>query len=278
MRRFFAVLALAVLVSAGACGWLALDRQVRVVKVEGQLAESEAAQIRRRIGQVLEGRLLTMDVAQLRERVLELSWPGEVTVRKVWPDTIVVRVARRTVVARWADAGYLTPAGEVVSTPYGPTDVPEFDCALSAPREAMEIYRYLQGMAAHAGLLIEKMSENEIGEWQFAVSQPSAVRPAGLAYRAPDSSLPAPGTNEQVALPADHIRLVVMLGADSLRERMQRFLVAWSRLLEQRAASVDYVDLRYGNGIAVRWRAGDAGHSDTQHARAMETTGATGTT
>ena len=253
MRKFLAIVALAVLASAGACGWLAVDRPVRVVKVEGQLAESEAAQIRRRIGRVLESRLLTMDVAQLRERVMELSWPGEVSVRKVWPDTVVVRVSRRTVVARWADAGYLTPAGEIVSTPNGPVDVPEFDCALSSPREAMEIYRYLQGMATGVGLVIRRLSENEIGEWRLEFAE------------RPDWRISGPGGAKTGP--------VVMLGADRLRERMQRFLVAWSRLLGQRAGEVDYVDLRYGNGIAVRWRDPDA-----QHAGAMETTGATGTT
>ena len=266
-------MALAMLASAGACGWLAVDRQVRVVKVEGQLAQAEAEEIRRRIGQVLEGRLLTMDVAKLRERVLELSWPGEVTVRKVWPDTIVVRVSRRTVVARWADAGYLTPAGEVVSTPYGPSDVPAFDCALSEPREAMVIYGYLQGMAADAGLVIQQISENEIGEWQFAFSQPVAGRPAGSMHDSGGTPFaPDPGATD--ALAGAGARPNVMLGADRLRERMQRFLVAWTRLLRDRAAEVDYVDLRYGNGFAVRWREGGA----AQHAGSAESTGASGTT
>ena len=258
MRRFLAAVALLVLVAAGACGWFALDRQVRIVKVEGQLAESEAAEIRRRIREVLDGGLLTLDVARLRERVMELSWPDEVSVRKVWPDTIVVRVARRTVVAGWAGAGYLTPGGEIVSTPNGPLDVPLFDCALSSPREAMEVYRYLQGMAADAGLVIERVSENEIGEWQLAFAAPEA-RPVAQEE--------APGAERGVGGPT------VMLGADSLRERMQRFLVAWTRLLAGRAGAVDYVDLRYGSGIAVRWR-----EPETQHAEALAKAGATETT
>ncbi|MCY4564734.1 MAG: FtsQ-type POTRA domain-containing protein [Gammaproteobacteria bacterium] len=251
MRSLLAVVALAALLAAGAAGWLAADRQVRVVKVEGQLAESEAAEIRRRIGQALDGGLLTMDVARLRERVMELSWPGEVSVRKVWPDTIVVRVARRTVVARWADAGYLTPGGEIVSTPNGPVDVPVFDCALSSPREVMEVYRYLQGMTSEAGLVIERITENEIGEWQLALAEPGAL-PAGMEHAAGPT---------------------VMLGADRLRERMGRFLVAWSRFLMDRADTVDYVDLRYGSGIAVRWR-----EPEVQHAEVPDTAEATETT
>ena len=258
MSRLRAFSALLALLSAGAFGWFALDRPVRVVQVEGQLAASEAAEIRRRIGQALDGRFLSLDVARLRARVMELSWPGEVSVRKVWPDTVVVRVARRTVVARWADAGYLTPTGEIVSTPNGPLDVPIFDCALSSPREAMEIYRYLQGMASGVGLAIERVSENEIGEWKLVFAEQDAW---------PRGNADASGALLIVGGPT------LMLGADSLRERMQRFLVAWSRFLASRAASVDYVDLRYGSGIAVRWR-----ESETQHAEALIMAGTAGTT
>ena len=258
MRRFPAIVALTVLVSTGACGWLAVDRQVRVVKVEGQLAESEAAEIRRRIGQVLEGRLLTMDVSQLRERVMELSWPDKVSVRKVWPDTLVVRVATRTFVARWADVGYLTPGGEIVRSPIGPPDVPVFDCALSGPGEAMEVYRYLQGMAADARLVIERVRENEIGEWQLGFAEPGTRTAAGAAEAG--GALPAGGGP------------TVMLGADSLRERMQRFVSVWSRFLVERGAAVDYVDMRYGSGIAVRWREPEPQHAEVPTAGATETT------
>ncbi len=271
MRSVFALAALLVLVSAGAFAWIALDRQIRVVKVEGQLAETEAAQIRRQIGRVLDGRLLTVDVAQLRDRVKALSWPGTVSVRKVWPDTIVVRVSRRNVVARWSDQHYLTPAGELVSTPNAPANLPEFQCALSSPKEAMEIYRYLQGMASAADLLIRRVSENEIGEWQLVIA---GARPF---MTSPGASLPAdllPGDAQSEPLQPDASQqLIVMLGADSLRERMQRFLLAWSRLLERRAHALDYVDLRYGNGMAVRWR-----EPNVQHAEAVGTTAVVETT
>ena len=270
MRRLRATVALAVLLSAGACVWLALDRPVRVVKVEGELAKAEAAQIRRRIGQVLEARLLTMDVATLRQRVKDLSWPGEVSIRKVWPDTIVVRVERRTVVATWSDAGYVTSSGDIVSSPNAPADVPVFECAISSPGEAMEIYRYLQAMAVEAGLRITGISENEIGEWQLTMSGPAIPSRDGSVVAAPPSALPAPDTwpmdATRGALPEMRSRPVVMLGADRLRERMQRFLAAWPRL-SARPGAVDYVDLRYRHGIAVRWS--DAG---TEYATAMGAT------
>ena len=219
MIRALAVVAL--LGMLGGLGWLlAADRGLRVVKIEGELAAAEAEDVRRQIAEALNGRFFTLNVARLRERVLELAWPKEVSVRKVWPDTVVVQVARETLVARWRDGRFLDPSGKLVTALDSPEDVPVFECLLSSPEEAMELYLYLQEMAAAHGLRIRRMAENEIGEWRLSFAEGPTL----------------------------------MLGADRLGERMGRFLAAYPRLLERAEKLLDRVDLRYGDGLAVRWR------------------------
>jgi len=44
MRRFLALIGLVAMVAAAAYVWQALDQPVRVVKVEGQISETEAAE------------------------------------------------------------------------------------------------------------------------------------------------------------------------------------------------------------------------------------------
>lgn len=206
---------------AGGLSWLlAAGQGLRVVKIEGELAAAEAEDVRRQIAGALHGGFFTLNAARLRERVLELAWAGEVSVRKVWPDKVVVRVARKTVAARWGDGSFLNPTGEIVDALVNARDVPVFDCRLASAQEAMEVYRYLQEMAAAQGLDIRRMEENEIGEWRLQFAEGPAL----------------------------------MLGADRLSERMGRFLAAYPRLLERAENAIEQVDLRYGNGLAVRWR------------------------
>lgn len=261
MRNLLVGIALVALVALGVFGWRAVDVdwQVHVVRVEGQLQQAEKVEVQRRIEQVLQGGLLSLDVTRLREQVLALSWPDKVSVRKVWPHTIVVRVTPKRVVARWADDGYLTSAGDILKTPNGPLDVPVFNCALSNSRKALEVYRGLQRIAEEQGLVIDGVIENEIGEWQLTVSR----GPIGYARVGNDAPVPADARSS----------LTLMLGADHMRKRLERFLVAWSRRLSRHADNLDYADLRYGNGIAVRWR-----RPDTQHAGATTTQGAKETT
>lgn len=220
MARFVAGLVSIGLLGAGVMGWLALDQPIRVVRIEGELSAPERREVQAQIAGSLDGRLLTLDLEKLRHQVLGLSWPRTVSVRRVWPDSLEVVVSKQTVVARWADGGFLTPDGEIVTTPDAPVQVPTFECDLSSPKRAMEIYRLVQELASRAGLTVVSLSENALGEWRLDLA-------SGLE---------------------------VMLGAERLAERMQRFLLVHRFSLAQIGRQVEYVDARYANGVAVRWQ------------------------
>ena len=224
MLKFAASLVSIGLFSAAVMGWLALDQPVRVVHVEGELSAAERREVKAQIAGSLDARLLTLDLVALRRRILELSWPRAVSLRKRWPDSLEVNVSKQTVVARWADGGYLTPGGEVVTTPDVAVEMPTFECELSEPKRAMEIYRLLQELASRAGLQVKGLSENTLGEWSVDL--------------------------------ADGPEL--MLGAEQLAERMHRFLLVYRLSLSKATAVPEYVDARYANGVAVRWQQTDA--------------------
>ena len=46
--------------------------------------------------------------------------------------------------------------------------------------------------------------------------------------------------------------VVVKLGRRDLQERLQRFLTYWSRDLQPLGGSLEYVDLRYHDGFAIK--------------------------
>jgi len=48
------------------------------------------------------------------------------------------------------------------------------------------------------------------------------------------------------------------LGRVDAQDRLRRFVQAWHEILKERAADVQYVDLRYKDGFAVRYKQGAA--------------------
>ena len=211
------------LLAAALWGYFLLDKPVRVVEVLGELAPEEAQQVRRRIAESAPMRLLSTDLDVLRERVLALSWPRRVSLRRIWPDKLSVFIERETVVVRWGDDAYLSDTGTVVHSPDKPGAVPHLHCALASPKEALATYRHLQGIASQEGLTITALEENALGDWRLTFANGAQA----------------------------------VLGAARLHDRMHRALKVHRHLAERGRARVVYLDLRYPNGAAVRM-AGDS--------------------
>ena len=219
LSKLGAAVALLGLAAVAAWIYVSLDRPVRSVEVIGSLAPAEAAEVQRRLTELKPRRLLSTDLGELREHLMALSWPRLVQVRRVWPDTISIRIERQLVVAKWGGEGYLTAGGELVSGVDRGVSVPLLDCEVTSPQKALEVYRYLQDIASEDALEIRSLAENALGEWRLELA--NGVR--------------------------------AHLGADVLRSRMGRFMQVHRHLAQANAQPVRYLDLRYANGAAVRF-------------------------
>ena len=198
--------------------WVQLDGPIGRVKVEGKLDDSERDQVRGVVAGALDGGLMSADLETLRAEIKALSWPRTVSIRRQWPDTLIIEVQKPTVVAVWQDA-YLGSDGQIVKLPGKQDNLPIFDCRISEPRFAMQIYHRLSKQVDRAGLDIERLSENALGEWTIMF--------------------------------ADGVTL--MLGAEQADERLGRFLTVYEQRLVMRFDQVAHVDARYANGVAVSW-------------------------
>ena len=202
--------------------YVQLDQPVKRVLVRGQLDGAEQAQVQRAVRATLDGGLLSADLKALSDGILRLGWPRNVTIRRDWPAGLSIEVEKPAVVARWQDA-YLASDGRVVRLPTERSGLPRFECALSAPRRAMETYLRMNEIAAAAGLTIETLTESPFGEWT-------------VVFRTPH-----------------RLDLQVHLGAESTPERLERFVIVYRQQLADRTEEIEAVDARYDNGVAVRW-------------------------
>ena len=154
------VLALWLLICLGLL--FAVNRPVSAVRVQGAVVGDERREIQRVLGGVHGQRLMSLDLDALRRRVLGLTWPSEVGLRREWPTTLVVQVKRQVAVARWNEEGFLTSNGNVVQLPTPPRTLPRLQCARSEPVLALKVYEKLQSRAEREGAHISHLVENEL--------------------------------------------------------------------------------------------------------------------
>jgi len=224
-RRILSGVLLAGVVGAFVALIFVMNSPVQVVRVSGELTLPERDAVKVAVLQRLDGGLLSMSLDDVVEGVLALSWPREVSVRRVWPGIVDVTVTKDTFVARWGDGGVLNSGGQVVDSA-GPPDesMPLIRCANANGARAMQIFQMLGQVLADTPLKVAEVEEDALGEWRVTF------------------------TNE----------LTVSLGHEELLERIERFSHVYRKVIEDRIDQVDHVDARYRNGVAVSWRSDNA--------------------
>lgn len=223
-----ATLLLGVALVALGSSWVilqALDREIGRIQIEGELTSAERQAVRETIGVALRehpSSLHSIDLGAIKAAVSELTWAERVSIRRQWPDTLRVQLSKRGVAARWGDGGYVATNGSLVepAANLATDDLPLLDCALSSAARAMEVYQLLSTQLSQVGLRALELRESQLGEWSIVLRDGFSV----------------------------------VLGAEDLGERLNRFLAVYSTELASRFAEVELVDARYHNGIAVSWR------------------------
>jgi len=195
---------------------------VTAIRIESPLVQLTQEDIRNAVRTHVKDGFLTADVDEVRKELEALPWVATASVRREWPDLLVVKVAEQTATARWSAGGLLNPRGEL----FVPTAMQQWSGLplLRGPAQSekvlMKEYQAMQSMLAPLGLRISHLTMNERRAWSLNLE-------SGLQLR---------------------------LGRKDMHSRLLRFVRVFARVLKPKMEKIDSVDLRYTNGFAVRWR------------------------
>lgn len=199
-----------------------IDRQVSFIGVEGATRHIDKAGIERELWSQIDESLLSVDLQALHESLINQPWVNEASVRRSWPPALEVQLSEEVPVARWGDKGLLNHQGDIFW--------PELDKEyLSLPR--------LSGPSHETVRIMQQF--HDLSQL-FSRSQ---VRLVGLV-------LEARGAWNIELDNGIHI----IAGREDLMPRLRRFLDVYISQLAARADEVEEVDIRYTNGVSVRWK------------------------
>jgi cell division protein FtsQ len=197
---------------------------VRVVTVDGAVHRLSAPILARSLTERLDRGILTQDLRVLKDAVEALPWVHSATLRRVWPDQIALSVTEHQPIARWGDTGLVTAEGVVFRPEEGslPPGLPRLigDDA-QAPQLAAHFLKWRNRVAVLRAE-IATLALDPRGAWTLYLD--NGVR--------------------------------LELGTERVEERLERFIRTYPQLAA--AGRADLVDVRYANGLAVRWAAGAA--------------------
>ena len=205
---------------------------MRKVVVTGELSHVMGEQISDALNGRLLGNFFAADLNTVRDWVQEVPWVRRASVRRSWPDTLEIRVEEHQALAQWA-AQHAKP-GQLVNTlgELFAIDVEE------AKRFAPTLPRFV-GPAETEGELTRRYQRFRV------IVAPLANPIAALALSSRFAW--------EVRL-ADG--LTIELGRDASTDlvefRLTRFVSVYPETLAKLSRRLNYVDLRYPNGFALR--------------------------
>lgn len=195
---------------------------VRTVRLGGELAHVDAAEVRDIVLAHTSGGFLRVDVAGLRETIGALPWVREVAVRRVWPDLLEVDVREHRALAQWRAEALVSEEGVLFAPPRSqwPEGLPAFSGPDGSAAGLAQRYREVREILGPIGLTVMYLDLSERRALQLGLGN----------------------------------GLTVLLGRDDPLARLERFVLVYPKALEQHAAEIAQVDLRYTNGFAVAWK------------------------
>ena len=191
---------------------------LRKVDVNGALKHVNREQVQFIVAREMRGNFFTLDLNRTRAAFEKLPWVRNVSVRRRWPDRLEVAIEEHVVLARWGGSALVNTHGELFRAASNAV-LPEFNGPEDAAREVTGHYEEFGRMLKPFNLTLSRMTLSDRRALQLKMNN----------------------------------GLVVELGRDKVRERLEKFVRVYGQTVAKLQVPVAYADLRYPNGFAVRY-------------------------
>lgn len=194
---------------------------LKIVRIDGDFKNLDRRALEKAVGGVMEGNFFTVDLEVVRAAALRLPWVDQVTVRRIWPDTLNMWVAEQQPLARWGDQQLVNGRGGVFTPEPGAlkAELPSLSGPDGQAPEMVARYQRMARRFAALALEIDRLAMDDRGAWTVGFRQ-------GVELK---------------------------LGHADTEARVERFVRLYPRLEQDELRRVKRVDMRYANGVAVLW-------------------------
>lgn len=219
-----ALLALALLAAGGY--WLVQrpNFTLREIRIEGDTDHINAPTVRESVIGHLKGNFFTVDLDVARQAFEQMPWVRHASVRRVWPNALAVTLQEYQPLGTWGSNQLVSTDGELFTANQGELEgpLPAFDGPDGTAQEVVERYHDFQKWFAPIGAKPEEVTLSPRYAWTVKLSN---------------------GTQVELGRERNN---------DTLQERSQRLTAAWPAITQRWGNDIDYADLRYPNGFAIR--------------------------
>lgn len=163
--------------------------------------------------------LLTLSPAEMKQQLEALPWIDQARVDKAWPNQVRIRLVEHEPVARWNGEQVLNSFGDALDRPVADLVLADLRGPGGQARRVMEQYLLFSRIFVGSGFRLDGVEMHPRGAWDLKLNN----------------------------------GIEVVLGSNDMLERTRR-VVALLERAELDLDTIEYIDARYPNGLAVGYR------------------------
>lgn len=194
---------------------------IKTVKVFG-VNRVDHEEVRDLILPLVNRGFFTINVEYIRDRLLQMPWVATIFVRRTWPDQVEITVIEKKPIAHWNGESLLSDSGHLFmpkQTTY-PQGLPKFTGPNGQQLVMLDYFYQINRILMPLRAKIANLELTPYLTWKLTLDN-------GISLQ---------------------------IGHKDILTRLDHFVKVYPKVIGARAQDVDYIDLRYPNGLAVRWK------------------------
>jgi cell division protein FtsQ len=200
---------------------------IQHVRVEGSFKYINKMAIKKKLLPLVTTGLFATDIQAIQAEAIAMPWIEEVKIKRVWPDTIDVRIYEQQPIARWGTDNLLNVRGEI----FKPNEIekfsflPRIEGPKGSEKKLLETMQGLQLALEGQSLGLREFIVNERRSWKLLLENDMELQ----------------------------------LGKLEQLQKFQRLMKTLPILAQSEIngfEKIKKVDMRYPNGFAVTWKPG----------------------
>ena len=163
-----------------------------------------------------------VEVNAIKDRLSENTWITEAVVRRIWPDQVLITLIEKNPIARWGKTSILSTQGDLFTPDKQEllSHLPQFYGPDGKQQELIQHYHTINQLLAPLHILVIRLELTATDIWHITLTNGIQLKVARKDFLT----------------------------------HFSHFVKVYPKVIGGREADVDYVDLRYSNGLAVRWK------------------------
>lgn len=196
------------------------QQRVEFVAIEGSLSNVSENDIKTAVSEFINRSMVAIDLLAIKKSLEQNAWIKTVSLRRKWPDTLIIDVTEEVAIARWGEHQLLNQEAALFSPSsiLAQINLAELSGPDGTEKTVMQQYQIFNQLLYPKNLRITSLNLNSRGAWSMRLS------------------------NE----------IKVAIGSAQVVERLRRFANVFEVLFAGQIESIESFDLRYEDGIAVK--------------------------